>query len=259
MTRIAGSGSDEERLLEGERADELFRSLGKDPKARDELVILYRPLAEYLARRFRDRGEPVEDLAQVATVALIKALDRFDLGRGVKFSTYATATIVGELKRHFRDKGWALRVPRRLQESGLQVSRTASQLYQDLGRSPTVAEISEATGLSQEEVLEAMDTVHAYSAVSLDAPTEDGKTQIQDLAQEDESLEIMDSWATVAPAIEKLPSRERRILHLRFFRGLTQTQIAEDMQMSQMHVSRLLSKTLRQLREAVGGSDEIGS
>jgi RNA polymerase sigma-B factor len=256
MTRTAGSGSDEERLLEGERAEELFQRLGEDPAVRDELIILYRPLAEYLARRFRDRGEPVEDLTQVATVALIKALDRFDIGRGVKFSTYATATIVGELKRHFRDKGWALRVPRRLQEAGLQVSRTASQLYQDLGRSPTVAEISEATGLGQEEVLEAMDTVHAYSAVSLDAPTDDGKTQLQDLAEEDESLQIMDSWATVAPAIEKLPPRERRILHLRFFRGLTQTQIANEMQMSQMHVSRLLSKTLRQLREAVGGTDE---
>jgi RNA polymerase sigma-B factor len=246
------SESLEQKLLDGERADQLFRRLGEDPSVRDELVMLYRPLAEYLARRFRDRGEPVEDLAQVATVALIKALDRFDLSRGVKFSTYATATIVGELKRHFRDKGWALRVPRRLQEAGLHVSRTATQLFQDLGRSPTVAEIAKETGLSDEEVIEAMDTVHAYSAVSLDAPAGDGKTQMYDLPEEDETLEIMDSWASVAPAIKSLPARERRILYLRFFRGLTQTQIAQEMEMSQMHVSRLLSKTLRQLREVVG-------
>jgi RNA polymerase sigma-B factor len=239
-------------LLDTEDAPELFARLPGDSAARDELIVRFRPLAEYLGRRFTGRGEPLEDLVQVATVALIKALDRFDPNRGVKFSTYATATIIGELKRHFRDKGWALRVPRRLQEAGLEVSRTVSEMYQDLGRSPTVREIAEQTGLSDEEVVEAMDTVHAYSAMSLDAPGDDDKASaIDSLGSEDEALEIMESWASVAPVIRGLPSREQRILYLRFFRGLTQTQIAEHMGMSQMHVSRLLSKTLKTLREAL--------
>jgi RNA polymerase sigma-B factor len=240
------------RLAEGERSAELFARLPDDAKARDELVLLYRPLAEYLARRFRGRGEPIEDLAQVATLAMIKAIDRFDPSRDVKFSTYATATIVGELKRHFRDKGWALRVPRRLQEAGLEVSRTVSDLYQSLGRSPTVKEIGLHTGLTEEEVLEAMDTVHAYSAVSLDAPTQDEEASaVRSLGAEDEAMELMEGWASVAPAIERLPPREQRILFLRFFGGLTQTQIAQELQMSQMHVSRLLTRTLRMLREQV--------
>lgn len=242
-----------DQLLDTERATELFRRLPNEPQIRDELILLYRPLAQYLARRFRDRGEQLEDLTQVAIVALIKALDRFDLGRGVKFSTYATATIVGELKRHFRDKGWALRVPRRLQETGLQVSRAVTDLSQNFGRSPTIAEIAVETGLRDEEVIEAMDSAHAYTTMSLDAPTDDGgRNPLLDLPQEDEALEIMEAWATVGPAIEALPPRERHILHLRFFRGLTQTQIADELKMSQMHVSRLLSKTLRALREKVG-------
>jgi RNA polymerase sigma-B factor len=233
------------------RSRELFQRL-PDEEARAELVELYRPLAEYLARRFYGRGEPLEDLVQVASIGLLKAIDRFDPGREVKFSTYATATIVGELKRHFRDKGWALRVPRRLQESGLKVGRAVTDLSQDLGRAPTVREIGGHTGLSEEEVLEAMETVHAYTTASLDAPTdEEGATSLQKLGEEDETFELLDSWTSVAPAIRELPLRERRILYLRFFRGLTQTQIAQELHISQMHVSRLLSRTLRELREAV--------
>jgi RNA polymerase sigma-B factor len=233
------------------RSRELFQRL-PDEEARAELVELYRPLAEYLARRFYGRGEPLEDLVQVASIGLLKAIDRFDPGREVKFSTYATATIVGELKRHFRDKGWALRVPRRLQESGLKVGRAVTDLSQDLGRAPTVREIGGHTGLSEEEVLEAMETVHAYTTASLDAPTdEEGATSLQKLGEEDETFELLDSWTSVAPAIRELPLRERRILYLRFFRGLTQTQIAQELDISQMHVSRLLSRTLRELREAV--------
>ena len=233
------------------RSRELFSRL-PDDGARAELVDLYRPLAEYLARRFYGRGEPLEDLVQVASIGLLKAIDRFDPGREVKFSTYATATIVGELKRHFRDKGWALRVPRRLQESGLKVGRAVTDLSQDLGRAPTVREIGQHTGLSEEEVLEAMETVHAYTTASLDAPTdEEGATSLQKLGEEDETFELLESWTSVAPAIRELPLRERRILYLRFFRGLTQTQIAQEMDISQMHVSRLLSRTLRELREAV--------
>ena len=238
--------------LQDQRSDELFRSL-PDDAAREELVAMYKPLAEYLARRFYGRGEPLDDLIQVASIGLIKAIDRFDVERGVKFSTYATATIVGELKRHFRDKGWALRVPRRLQESGLKVGRAVTDLYQDLGRAPTVREIARRTDLSDEEVLEAMETAHAYSTASLDAPTdEEGATSIQKLGAEDETYELLESWTSVAPALRDLPHRERRILYLRFFRGLTQTQIADELGISQMHVSRLLSRTLRQLRDAVG-------
>jgi RNA polymerase sigma-B factor len=246
----------EAKALQWERSDELFGQLGKDPGARDELVIMHQPLAEYLARRFSGRGEPLEDLVQVAMVALIKAIDRFDPGREVKFSTYATATIVGELKRHFRDKGWALRVPRRLQETGLRVSRVVSELSQELGRSPTVKEIAERTGLSSEEVVEGMDTVHAYSTTSLDAPIDDeGTSSAQQIGAEDETLEVLEGWASVAPALRRLPARERRILYLRFFRGLSQTRIAQELGISQMHVSRLLSRTLRQLREKIAGEE----
>jgi RNA polymerase sigma-B factor len=246
----------ESQAFQWERSDELFARLGEDSTVRDELVLMHQPLAEYLARRFSGRGEPLEDLVQVAMVALIKAIDRYDPGREVKFSTYATATIVGELKRHFRDKGWALRVPRRLQETGLRVSRVVSELSQELGRSPTVNEIAERTGLTSEEVVEGMDTVHAYSTTSLDAPIDDeGTTSAQQIGGEDETLEILEGWASVAPALRRLPARERRILYLRFFRGLSQTRIAEELGISQMHVSRLLSRTLRQLREKIAGED----
>jgi RNA polymerase sigma-B factor len=237
---------------ESEEAARLFASL-PDPKARDELSRLFQPLGEYLARRFYGRGEPLEDLIQVANLGLLKAIDRFDLSRGVKFSTYATATIVGELKRHFRDKGWALRVPRRLQEAGMKVGRSVTEMYQDLGRAPTVAEIGERTGLSEDEVLEAMETAHAYTTASLDAPTdEEGTTSLDKLGGEEEMFELLEGWTSVAPAIRQLPGRERTILYLRFFRGLTQTQIADEMGISQMHVSRLLSRTLRELRQRVG-------
>jgi len=247
--------------VDAERAEEeahglaLFRRL-PDADARAELSQLYQPLAEYLARRFYGRGEPLEDLTQVANLGLLKAIDRFDVERGVKFSTYATATVVGELKRHFRDKGWALRVPRRLQEAGMKVGRTVTDLYQDLGRAPTVAEIGKRTGLSEEEVLEAMETAHAYTTQSLDAPTdEDGAATIERLGAEEESFELLEGWTSVAPAIRELPRRERTILYLRFFRGLTQTQIAEELGISQMHVSRLLSRTLSQLRRQVSDPD----
>jgi RNA polymerase sigma-B factor len=247
---------DSSATAESEEIERLFISL-PDPAAREELARLFQPLAEYLARRFFGRGEPLEDLVQVANLGLLKAIDRFDLSRGVKFSTYATATVVGELKRHFRDKGWALRVPRRLQESGMKVGRTVTEMYQDLGRAPTVAEIAERTGLSEDEVLEAMETAHAYTTASLDAPTdEEGATSLDRLGEEEEAFELLEGWTMVAPAIRELPARERNILYLRFFRGLTQTQIADELGISQMHVSRLLSRTLRDLRRKIGEPDE---
>ena len=243
---VAAEVSEQER-----HAEALFASL-PDPAARDELAAIFQPLAEYLARRFYGRGEPLEDLVQVANLGLLKAIDRFDLGRGVKFSTYATATVVGELKRHFRDKGWALRVPRRLQEAGMKVGRTVTEMYQDLGRAPTIREIAVRTSLTDEEVLEAMETAHAYTTQSLDAASdEDGTASIDKLGAEEEAFEVLEGWTSVAPAIQRLPKRERTILYLRFFRGLTQTQIADELGISQMHVSRLLSRTLSSLRKQV--------
>jgi RNA polymerase sigma-B factor len=247
---------EDEAGAEPDPSDELFDRL-PDSAARDELAAIYQPLAEYLARRFYGRGEPLEDLIQVANIGLLKAIDRFDTERGVKFSTYATATVVGELKRHFRDKGWALRVPRRLQEAGMSVGRAVTDLYQDLGRAPTVKEIGERTGLSEEEVLEAMETAHAYTTSSLDAPADDeGAAQVDRLGEDEDAYELLEGWTSVAPAIKRLPPRERTILYLRFFRGLTQTQIAGELGISQMHVSRLLSRTLDHLRRLVGGEEE---
>jgi RNA polymerase sigma-B factor len=246
----------EERLVDEERSEELFARLRDDASARDDLVRLHYPLVEYLARRFAGRGEPVEDLVQVASIGLLKAIDRFDTERGVKFSTYATPTIIGELKRHFRDKGWAMRVPRRLQEIGLQMSRVVSEMFQELGRSPTIPEIAERSGLSEEDVIEGMDAIHVHSISSLDAPTDDdGGTSGSRLGAEDETFELLEGWASVAPHLEALPERERTILYLRFFRGLTQSQIADRLSISQMHVSRILSRTLLTLREAVGGQE----
>jgi len=247
----------EERLVDEARSNEMFARLPDDPSAREELVRIHYPLVEYLAHRFAGRGEPVDDLIQVASIGLLKAIDRFDTERGVKFSTYATPTIIGELKRHFRDKGWAMRVPRRLQEIGLQLSRVVSELYQELGRSPTVAEIAAHSRLSEDDVLEGMDAIHAHSISSLDAPTdEEGQTSGSRLGAEDETYELLEGWASVEPHLEDLPEREKRILYLRFFRGLTQSQIADKLKISQMHVSRLLSRTLETLREAVGEPED---
>jgi len=230
----------------------LFKRLPGDTAARDELVEMFLPLAEYLARRFDRRGEPLEDLVQVASVGLLNAIDRFDVERDVQFSTYAAVTIIGELKRHFRDKGWAIRVPRRLQEVGLRVNTVLPVLSQELGRSPTVEEIAVRCEASPEEILDAMEAVQAYSTTSLDSPVgEEGAAPIEVLGGEDPSLEILEGWASIAPAVKELPERERRVLYLRFFRGLTQSEIAGEVGVSQMHVSRILSQTLAFLRGAV--------
>ncbi len=243
------------------RARELFAVLAKLPerdpqrkRARDELVEMHLPLVEYLARRFRNRGEPLEDLVQVATIGLLKSVDRFDLERGVEFSTYATPTIVGEVKRYFRDKGWAIRVPRRLQELKLALTKATSELSQRNGRSPTVAEIAVHLGLTEEEVLEGMESANAYSTVSLDAPDggdDDSPAVADSLGVNDESLEGVEYRESIKPLLAQLAPRERKILILRFFGGMTQSQIAAEVGISQMHVSRLLSRTLVQLRESL--------
>jgi RNA polymerase sigma-B factor len=222
---------------------------------REKLVDQHIGLVEFLARRFRNRGEPLEDLVQVGTIGLLKAIERFELDREVEFSTYATPTIVGELKRHFRDKGWAVRVPRRLQELHLEITKVVGSIGQELGRSPTIAEIAEAASLSEEEVLEGLEIAQAYNFTSLDAPieTDDGgsTTFADQLGTEDEHLENLEYRASLAPEMAKLPEREQRILYLRFFKGMTQSEIADRLGISQMHVSRLLTRTLMRLRQAL--------
>jgi RNA polymerase sigma-B factor len=232
----------------------LFREYQKShsQELRQELIEAHLGLVEYLSRRFAGRGEPLEDLIQVATIGLIKAVDRFDPEREVEFSTYATPTIVGELKRHFRDKGWAVRVPRRLQELNLQLGEIMGQLAQKLGRSPTVAEMAQAAGTTEEEVLEGLDSAHAYTLTSLDAPAGDEDLALREqIGTEDEALELLEYRTSLMPLLEELPPRERTMLYLRFFRGMTQSEIAERLGISQMHVSRLLAKTLATLRDGL--------
>ena len=255
LPRTTGVGVDRERTRElfGRLAE-----LGVDDPARrdvrDSLVEQHLPLVEHLARRFRNRGEPYDDLVQVATIGLIKSVDRFDLERGVEFSTYATPTIVGEIKRHFRDKGWAVRVPRRLQELRLSLTQATSELSQRNGRSPTVAELAGHLKLSEEEILEGLESANAYSTLSLDAgdsSDDDSVAVVDTLGIEDEGLEGVEYRESLKPMLEQLPAREKRILLLRFFRGMTQSEIAAEVGISQMHVSRLLARTLTQLREGL--------
>jgi RNA polymerase sigma-B factor len=229
----------------------------RDRAIRDELVAAHMGLAEYLARRFTNRGEPLDDLLQVASLGLLKAVDRFDPERGLEFSTYATPTIVGELKRHFRDKGWAVRVPRRVQELHLRLGTVVSTLSQELGRSPTIPEIAQAAKVSEEEVVEAIEAGHAYRFTSLDAPSggEDESALSNQLGVDDQALIDSEHRVALSPLIARFPPRERMILHLRFFEGMTQSEIASRLGISQMHVSRLLARSLAQLREASAEED----
>ena len=243
------------------RSAELFALLRSDSSpestrddAREGLVHLHLPLVEHCARRFRNRGEPFEDLVQVGTIGLLKSIDRFDLERGVEFSTYATPTIIGEIKRYFRDKGWAIRVPRRLQELRMQIGAISAELTQLLGRSPTARELAEKIGCSVEEVLEGIESSNAYSTLSLDASDgdDDGSgTMLDAIGVDDENLEHVEIRESIKPLLDRLGAREKRILLLRFFKNMTQSQIAEEIGVSQMHVSRLLSRTLEQLRTSL--------
>jgi len=222
--------------------------------ARDELVRLHLPLVEHCARRFRNRGEPFEDLVQVATIGLLKSIDRFDLERAVEFSTYATPTIIGEIKRYFRDTGWAIRVPRRLQELRMQIGAATAELTQTLGRSPTPRELAGAIGCSVEEIVEGIESSNAYATLSLDAideSDEGGGSILDAIGVMDENLEHIEIRESLKPLLEALEPREKTILLLRFFKNRTQTQIAEEIGVSQMHVSRLLTRTLDQLRTSL--------
>ena len=221
---------------------------------RDTLIELNLPLVRYAAARFRSRNEPMEDIVQVGTIGLIKAIDRFDPERGVEFPTFAMPTMVGEIKRFFRDTSWSVRVPRRLQELRLALTKAGDELAQRLDRSPTVAELAVCLGVSEEDVVEGLAVGNAYTASSLDSSPgeEDGDGPLAErLGYEDLALEGVEYRESLKPLLAKLPPRERRIIMLRFFGNLTQSQIGEEIGISQMHVSRLLTKTLTQLREGL--------
>jgi RNA polymerase sigma-B factor len=248
--------------FEGAEREELRRKLEeyaetRDRTLRDEIVGSQVGLAEYLARRFKNRGEPLEDLVQVALLGLLKAVERFDPSRGLEFSTFATPTIVGELKRHFRDKGWAVRVPRRVQELHLRMGTVVNALSQELGRSPTIPEIAVRADVSVDEVLEAMEAGRAYRFSSIDAtPGDDDEraagAAMAQLGTDEPGLEEVEHRLLLSPLLEALPKREQMIIQLRFFRGMTQSEIATRLGISQMHVSRLLARSLTQLRDRAG-------
>ncbi len=232
-----------------------------DLAAREELIERYMALVRSLARRYSYRGEQLDDLVQIGAIGLIKAIDRFDLERNVELTTYATPNIIGEIKRHFRDKGWSVRVPRGLQELNVQISKLIEQLTVQLSRSPTIAELAEAAGVEEEAVLEALESGRAYSSVSLSpgaSSDEDAELDpLESLGAEDVEYELSEDRAVLAPGFKVLDQRERRILHLRFFSGLTQSQIAEQIGISQMHVSRLIRRSLEKIREEIAEESEV--
>ncbi|MGC4745534.1 RNA polymerase sigma factor SigF [Micromonospora sp. DT201] len=227
------------------------------PALRDRAIEAWLPLARHLARRYAGRGAPDEDLAQTASVGLIKAVDNFDHSRGVDFTGYAIPTIIGEIKRYFRDRTWAVRVPRRLQELRLSISAANSTLTQTLGRSPTVADIASHLDLSEEIVLEGLEGARAYRATSLSTPVgADGNRELGDtLGGDDREFDLVEIRVALGPALATLPERERQILSLRFRGNLTQAQIADRMGVSQMHVSRLITRSLATLRHHLANSD----
>jgi RNA polymerase sigma-B factor len=226
-----------------------YRRTG-DRQLRNELVEEHMRLAEFLARRFAHRGEATDDLRQVALVGLLKAVERFEPDRGLQFSSFATPTITGELKRYFRDRGWAVRVPRRVQELHLELDRTVNELSQELGRPPTPAEIAQRAGVLEEDVLESMEAGSLYRLASIDAGRSDDEASpspAQRLGEIDPELSAVDDRVAVSEMLAVLPEREQKIVYLRFFEGLTQSEIAEEIGISQMHVSRLLVRSLETL------------
>ena len=238
-----------------DRTSELFAQYrAGDEDARQQLIVNHLNLVRFLASKFKNRGEPLEDLIQVGTIGLIKAIDRFEPDRGLEFTTYATPTIMGEIKRHFRDKGWSVRVPRRLQELSQKVSVATETLTRELQHSPSVEELAEHVGATVDEVLEAMESSSAYSSV----PLESGKSE------DDESAAVIDRYVTIDQDLEgsddrmlleqamtDFSPRERDIVRMRFVEGLTQVEIAEKLGISQVQVSRLLRRTLSKMQERI--------
>ncbi|MDX1691509.1 MAG: SigB/SigF/SigG family RNA polymerase sigma factor [Acidimicrobiia bacterium] len=239
---------------DGPETDAWLKRLDDDPndaEALDGLVRAYTPMAEFLARRFRGRNVSLSDLEQTAKLGLIKALRRFDPERGFKFSTYGRATIVGELKKALRDRAWPMRIPRRLQEDALRVRRTSERMAHDLGRVPDPEEVAERMDRDEDEILEAMEAGSTFTLSSLDQPmrSESGAPTLGDtVGRDDQVYALVERLAAVEPAIRSLPERQRRILYLRFYEGLTQSEIGERVGVSQVHVSRLLSRALGHIR-----------
>ncbi len=238
-----------------ERTRELFRLYKQegDEEAREQLVVSHLNLVRFLANKFKNRGEPFDDLMQVGTIGLIKAIDRFDPARGLEFTTFATPTIMGEIKRHFRDKGWSVRVPRRLQELSAKVNQTTDELTRELQRPPSVAEVAERLEVSVDEVLEAMESSSAYSSVPLEGTgqgaDEDAPSIIDHYATEDEGLATSDDRMTIEDAIAGFTPREQDVMRMRFDQGMTQAEIAERLGISQVQVSRMLRKSLKQVQQ----------
>ncbi|HUU54004.1 MAG TPA: SigB/SigF/SigG family RNA polymerase sigma factor [Armatimonadota bacterium] len=232
----------------------------RDPQVREQLILAHMNLVRYLARKFANRGEPLDDLIQVGMIGLINAIDRFDPSRGTRFATYATPTIVGEIRRHFRDRGWAVKVPRRLQELNLAANRAIDELTQKLDRPPTVPEIARELEVSEQEALEAMELGDLYELPSLNgqmgAESEETQSRLSDyVGHVDEEIEKFERRARLADALSALSPRERNIIELRFFENLSQTQVAKRLDISQMHVSRLQQRALAKLRASVREQD----
>jgi RNA polymerase sigma-B factor len=250
------AGESESRVARA-RADRVLlqRAHRGDQQARAELVRRFLPLARQLARRYQRAGEPLDDLNQVASLGLIKAIDRFDPGRETAFSSFAVPTILGELKRHFRDRGWSVRVPRDLQELAVRLEPVGEELARELGRQATPAEIAQRTGTTVEQVLEAREAAAAYRAVSLDRPREedeDGDGLAASFGTEDPGFDNAENSATIERLMRVLSDREREILRLRFAEDLTQAEIGARVGVSQMHVSRIIRQAINRLQHAAG-------
>ena len=232
-----------------------------DLQAREKLIEQYMSLVRSLARRYAYRGAELEDLVQIGAIGLIKAIDRFDVDRGVELTTYATPNIIGEIKRYFRDKGWAVRVPRGLQELNGQISKLMEQLTVEHGRSPTIPELAKAAGVEEEQVLEAIESGRAYTTLSLSVGgggggDDDDLDPLESLGTIEHQYEVSEDRAVLAPGFKVLDPRERMILQLRFYDGLTQSQIAQQVGISQMHVSRLIRRALEKIRETIVEDEE---
>jgi RNA polymerase sigma-B factor len=244
---------EDDRQLERERFERLRRT--GDPALRDELIEEHLWLARHCARRFADKGEARDDLEQVASLALVKSVDRFDPSFGVRFSTFAVPTITGELRRHFRDRTWSVRVTRRLKELHLELKAANEVLRHDLGRAPSVDELADALDTSVDEVLEALEAGASYRATSLNVAGGDDEDHAMDLPVDDERAGSADARVVLEEAMRTLPDRERRVVYLRFYLGLSQSEIAEQIGVSQVHVSRILRASLAQLEDELGSAD----
>ncbi|CDD42887.1 MAG TPA: RNA polymerase sigma factor SigF [Enorma massiliensis] len=240
-----------------QKTRELFRRYKEDGdmEAREQLVMSHLNLVRFLANKFKNRGEPLDDLVQVGYLGLLKAIDRFDPDRGLEFTTYATPTILGEIKRHFRDKGWSVRVPRRLQELSAKVNQATDTLTTQFQRSPTIQEIADYLDASVDEVLEAMESSSAYSSVPLEgtgsSENDDAPSVIDRYGSEDNELAFTDDRLVIEEALKGFSPREREVIELRFLKGMTQIEIAEQLGISQVQVSRLLRRTLKKIQDKI--------